>query len=212
LKRRTSRTGEAVGHRLVHLESGANDSMTRNRRFIVVGLAVAAVGLLTAGAFAERGGPWEHHGWHGHGGDRMAFGGRFCRGDSAEMADHILVHIDHKVKPTDAQKAAFEDLKTALRAAAEKMKAGCPQGAGAEARTTKSPLSPIERLDRAQARLEASLDAIKTVRPAAEKFYAGLSDEQKAAFLEHRGHGWRDRGDDSGPDTAPPPVSPAQPQ
>jgi hypothetical protein len=96
--------------------------------------------------------------------------------------------------------------------AVEKMKAGCPR-VGAEAtKNPKSPLSPIARLDRAQARLEASLDAIKTVRPAAEKFYAILSDEQKAALLEHRGHGWRDRGDDVEPDTAPPPVPPAQPQ
>ena len=59
-----------------------------------------------------------------------------------------------------------------------------------------------------KARLEASLDAIKTVRPAAEKFYASLSDEQKVALTEHRGHGWRDRGDDAGPDATPP----AQPQ
>ena len=52
--------------------------------------------------------------------------------------------------------------------------------------------------------LEASLDAIKTVRPAAEKFYASLSDEQKSALVEHRDHGWRDRGDDAGPDATPP--------
>ena len=96
--------------------------MTRNRKFIFVGLALAGVGLAAAGSMG-------HHGWRGHGGERMAFGpmGGFCRGDTAEMADHILVHIDHKVKPTDAQRAAFEDLKTATRAAAEKMKAGCPR-------------------------------------------------------------------------------------
>jgi hypothetical protein len=189
--------------------------MTRNRKFIVAGLALAGIGVAAAGAFAERGGPWEHHGRRGHGGEGMAFGpmGGFCRGDGAEMADHLLVHIDHKVKPTDAQKAAYEDLKTATRAAAEKMKAGCPQVASADAPKDR-PMpaqSPIEQLDRAQARLEASLDAIKTVRPAAEKFYASLSDEQKAALQEHRGHGWRHRGDDEGPDTAPPPLAPAQP-
>jgi NifU-like protein involved in Fe-S cluster formation len=61
-------------------------------------------------------------------------------------------------------------LKTATRAAAEKMKGGCPQVAAEATKTPKSPLSPIERLNRAQARLEASLDAIKTVRPAVEKF------------------------------------------
>jgi hypothetical protein len=122
------------------------------------------------------------------------------------MVDHILVHIDHKVKPTDAQKAVFDELKTATRVAAEKMKTACPPVASTEA-----PKSPIERLDRAQARLEASLDAIKTVRPAAEKFYASLSDEQKAALLEHRGHGWRHREDGPGSD-APPPAAPTQPQ
>jgi hypothetical protein len=190
--------------------------MTRNRKFIVAGLALAAIGLAAAGAFAERGDPWGHHGWRHHGGDPMAFGGpmgKFCRGDGSEMADHILVHIEHKVKPTNAQKAAFEELKTATRAAAEKMKAGCPQVASAEAPKDglKSPLSPLERLNRTQARLEASLEAIKTVRPAAEKFYASLSDEQKAALVEHRGHRWRDRGD--GPEQdAPPPMPPAQPQ
>jgi hypothetical protein len=189
--------------------------MTRNRKFIVAGAALVAMGLAAAGAFAERGGSWEHHGWDHHGGlmGSMAFGapmGGFCRGDGTEMADHFLVHIEHKVKPTDAQKASFEELKTATRAAAEKMKAGCPQVASANAPkdSPKPAQSLIERLDRAQARLEASLDAIKTVRPAAEKFYASLSDEQKSALVEHRGHGWRDRGDDAGPDATPP----AQPQ
>ena len=189
--------------------------MTRNRKFIVAGVALAATGLAAAGAFAHRGGPWGHHGWDHHGGlmGPMAFGGPtggFCRGDGAEMADHFLVHIEHKVKLTDAQKAPFEELKTATRAAAEKMKAGCPQVASADAPKDgpKPAQSPIEQLDRAQARLAASLDAIKTVRPAAEKFYTSLSEEQKSALVEHRGHGWRDRGDDAGPDA--PPL--AQPQ
>ncbi len=61
----------------------------------------------------------------------------------------------------------------------------------------------------------ATLDAIKTVRPAAEKLYAQLSEEQKTAINErpHRkwGRGWNrdgrgpdrggpDRGDGRGPD------------
>ena len=80
--------------------------MTRNRKFIVAGVALAATGLAAAGAFAHRGGPWEHHGRGHHGGLMgMAFGGPmggFCRGDGTEMADHLLVHIEHKVKLTDA--------------------------------------------------------------------------------------------------------------
>ena len=51
--------------------------MTRNRKFIVAGVALVAMGLAAAGAFAERGGPWGHHGWDHHGGlmGSMAFGG-----------------------------------------------------------------------------------------------------------------------------------------
>ena len=66
--------------------------------------------------------------------------------------------------------------------------------------------TPIERLAQTQAGLEASLEALKTYRPAAEKFYAGLTDEQKAKLTERRGKGhWkRDHGPDQkgghGPD------------
>jgi hypothetical protein len=199
--------------------------MTRNGRYIFAGVAAATIGLAAAGALAERGGGWGPHGGFRHGGSMgfMGFGGpgfgRFCRGDSGEMADHILIHIEHKVKPTDAQKGAFEDLKTATKAAAEKMRAGCPQDQPGEAAEEgpRQRLTPIQRLDRVQARLEATLDAIKTVRPAAEKFYASLSDDQKAKLTERRGpwgRGWhRPRGDDGeGPEMGPGTPPPAQQQ
>ena len=49
------------------------------------------------------------------------------------MADHILVHIDHKVKPTDAQKAAFDDLKDcAAGRHREKSKCECCGGSALE--------------------------------------------------------------------------------
>ncbi|HXW49043.1 MAG TPA: Spy/CpxP family protein refolding chaperone, partial [Xanthobacteraceae bacterium] len=44
------------------------------------------------------------------------------------------------------------------------------------------PQSPQARLDTVEARLSAMSDAIKSVRPDLEKFYASLSDEQKARF------------------------------
>ena len=202
--------------------------MTRKGTFILAGVAVAALGLAAAGAIAHRGGDWGHHGWRHHGGPAglMGFGGdfagpmgRFCRGDATEMADHMIVRIEHKVKPTDAQKGPFEELKSAARAAAEKMRAGCPKESQADAAKdgAKTPPTPIERLDRAQARLEAALDALKTVRPAAEKFYAALSDEQKAKLTERRGRGHWNRGDRRrpggeapGPDSEP--GAPSAPQ
>ena len=44
------------------------------------------------------------------------------------------------------------------------------------------PQTPVARLDAVQTRLSAMVEAIKTIRPALENFYASLSDEQKAKF------------------------------
>jgi hypothetical protein len=184
-----------------------NYDMTRNGKFILAGVTAVTIGVAAAGAFAARGdGKWGHHGWGHHRGGQMGFMGlggfggpmgRICRGDTSEMTDHMLVRIEHKVKPTDAQKGAFEELKTAARSAAEKIKAGCPKDVVVDKDAPKPVLSPIERLSRTQTQLEASLEAVKTVRPAAEKFYVALNDDQKAKLNEHRG--WRgkrgDRGD-----------------
>jgi LTXXQ motif family protein len=181
--------------------------MTRNRTYILAGVAAAAVGLAAAGAIAARG-DWQHFGRQGGGGHRggmmMGMGGfglgigsplhRLCRGDAGEMTDHMLVRIEHKIKPTDAQKPAFDDLKTAMRTAAEKIEASCPakpDPAKAAEGEKRPRLTPVERLAQTQAGLEASLEAVKTVRPAAEKFYASLSDDQKAKFNPPR---WRDKG------------------
>lgn len=185
-----------------------NYDMTRNSKFILAGVAATAIGLAAAGAYAaHRDGGWGRHGhgW-GHRGGQMGFVGlggfggpmgRICRGDASEMTDHMLVRIEYKVKPTDAQKAAFEELKTAARAAAEKIKAGCPKDV-ADKDGQRPTLSPIERLSRTQTQLEASLEAVKTVRPAAEKFYVALNDDQKAKLNER--HGWRGKRDDKGRD------------
>lgn len=170
--------------------------MTRKGKYLLGGAAAAVVGLVAAGAMADRGQFWNGHKRQhfGHGGAGMmalGFGGpnfRMCRGDTAERADHMLVRIEHRVKPTDDQKAAFDEFKTAARSAAEKLRDGCPKkpenaGAGEPPKVT-----AIERLAQTQAGLEASLDALKVFRPAAEKFYASLNDDQKAK-LDRRGRG-----------------------
>ena len=180
--------------------------MTRNRTYIIAGIAAAAaVGIAAAGAIAARG-DWHNSGRHGggfRGGPMMGMGGfglgigsplhRLCRGDASEMTDHVLVRIEHKIKPTDAQKSTFEDLKSAMRTAAEKIEASCPpkpDPAKAAEGEKRPRLTPVERLAQTEAGLEASLAAVKTVRPAAEKFYASLSDDQKAKFNPPR---WRDK-------------------
>ncbi len=183
--------------------------MTRKGKYIFAGLTAVTVGLAAAAAMADREHYWPGHnkGRHfGHSGGLMgfAFGGpnyRICRGDVAEMADHMLVRVEHRVKPTDAQKAAFDEFKTATRSAAEKLREACPKAPEkAENGEPQKPTS-IERLAQTQTGLEASLDALKAFRPAAEKFYATLSDEQKAKLDRRggKGHWRRDRGE-RGPD------------
>ncbi len=195
--------------------------MTSRRKYILAGLVAATVGLAAAGAIAQRA-HWEgHKGRHfGHGASMgvlgLGFGGphgRICRADSGEFADIMLVRLEHRIKPTDAQKGVFDDFKVATRAAAQKLSEGCPKRPEAKDGEPRPKRTLIERLDQTQTGLEASLDALKTYRPAAEKLYASLSDEQKNKLTEGRGGGgkrhWdrgpRDRGErgpgpgDSGP-------------
>ncbi len=188
--------------------------MTGKRKYILAGVAAAAVGLAAAGAIAQRAHYWDgHKGRHfGHGASMgvlgLGFGGphgRICRADSGEFADIMLVRLEHRIKPTDAQKGAFEDFKVATRAAAQKLSDGCPKRPEVKDGEQRPKRTLIDRLDQTQAGLEASLDALKTYRPAAEKFYASLSDEQKAKLSERRGGGerhWnRGRGPGGKPDT-----------
>lgn len=173
--------------------------MTRNKKILFGGIALAAVAAGGIAASAARGG-FGHHGGRmgGMGGGMM---GAVCKGNAAEMADHMLIRLEYKVKPTDAQKPAFEELKAAAKAAAAKAKAGCPAAPVQAADGTRpAPKPPTERLAAMEAALAAQLDAVRTVRPAADKFYASLSDEQKKAFStrEHGGMGGMHRGGGDG--------------
>jgi LTXXQ motif family protein len=173
--------------------------MTRNRKFILVGIAAAVVGLATAGAFAHRAKHhWgnKHHGYSRIGG-LMGLAGyrgprfrKICRGDGAEMTDHMMVRIEHKVKLTEAQRPAFDELKTAARTAAEKLQSACPKAPTVTDQKGRAVVSPIERLTHAETSLMATLDALKIVRPAAEKFYAVLDDKQKAKLNKRRSRRW----------------------
>lgn len=203
--------------------------MTPKGKLLVGGAAIAAVGLGAAGAIARHGHGWgPHHGGFGMGpgmGPGMGHMGMMCKdGRTAEMVDHMLVRLEYRAKITDAQKPAFEDLKTAARSAAAKVQAACPDTAKAPAEPPKdgtrpSRPTPIERLANAETMTAATLDAIKTVRPAAEKLYVQLSDEQKSALNERPGRKWGrgwnrdgrdhdrggpDRSNDRGPDPGPP--------
>jgi hypothetical protein len=87
-----------------------------------------------------------------------------------------LVHfqfdrIEQRVQPTEAQRAGFEELKSAAAAAADKLKVSCP---------SEPAQGPLRRLDTAEQRLDAMLDAVSAVRGPLMRFYDSLSDPQKA--------------------------------
>jgi hypothetical protein len=96
---------------------------------------------------------------------------QLCGGEAASLVHFPFDRIEQRVQPTEAQRASFEELKTAAAKAAEKLKAACPS----------EPASgPFGRLDTAEQRLDAMLDAVSAVRGPLMKFYGSLGDQQKA--------------------------------
>ena len=132
-----------------------------------------AVGQPTLGSTSSEQGP---QGW-GPGvmmGPGMMHGqgfGFMCNPRAAGFAEWRLARIEAAIKPTEAQRAALNDLRTASTKAAEVISAAC-----------KAPMpdKSTERLGSMEARLETMLQAVKIVRPAFDKLYAALDDQQKA--------------------------------
>ena len=81
--------------------------------------------------------------------------------------------IDKAVQPNPQQRADLIALQGAANKADDMILATCPKQA---------PLTPPARLDAARDRLQAMLQAVDTVRPALQNFYASLGDQQKARF------------------------------
>jgi len=78
-------------------------------------------------------------------------------------------------------------LKAASSKAAEIIRGACP---------TERPETVTGRMAAMEKRMEAMLQAIKTVRPAMDAFYETLTDEQKARLNNgryHRRWHWHDR-------------------
>ncbi|WP_312016619.1 Spy/CpxP family protein refolding chaperone [Bradyrhizobium sp. BR 10261] len=84
-----------------------------------------------------------------------------------------LADIAREVRPTPEQRALLDELKTAAANAANVFKDSCAETYA---------LTPPGRLRAMENRISATLEAVKIVRPALEKFYNSLSDEQQARF------------------------------
>ena len=96
-----------------------------------------------------------------------------CSGRTAGLTEWPIERIAQAVEPDDAQRAALDDIKNAAANALDVLKAACP---------TELPSTPIGRIAAMHQRLDAMLQAVRIVRPALEKFYQSLNDEQKARF------------------------------
>ena len=88
-----------------------------------------------------------------------------------------IAQIAEAVQPSREQRRLLDDLKRAAESAADEFSKACPESL---------PMTPPGRLQAMSLRLQATLQAVKTVRPALQAFYTSLSDEQKARFNEIR--------------------------
>ncbi|MPZ59203.1 MAG: hypothetical protein GEU91_22510 [Rhizobiales bacterium] len=109
-------------------------------------------------------------------GGRAFMGGQgamMCNPRAAGLAEWRVAQIQRAVRLTEAQRKALEELSTASAKAAETIAAACPSDI---------PATSSARMALMEKRVETMLQAIRTVRPAFDAFYASLSDEQKARF------------------------------
>ena len=166
-------------------------------RFGIVLIASVALGvgaLLTTAATAQSGpgpgfmgpGMMSGPGVHWMMG-RRGFGA-MCHPGTSGFAEWRADRIAELVKLTDAQRGKFDEFKAASSKSAEVMRNACQ---------TDVPATIVGRTEAMEKRMDTMLQAIKTMRPALEAFYATLSDEQKASLDSNYGRGrfgrWRDR-------------------
>ena len=96
-----------------------------------------------------------------------------CSGQAEGLTAFPIEQIAQQVELDQTQRALLEDLKAATANAVGILQAACP---------AELPSTPTGRLSAMRARVEAMLQAVQAVRPALERFYQSLSDEQKERF------------------------------
>ena len=96
---------------------------------------------------------------------------QMCHPAIAGFSEWRIERVQHVVKPTEQQRARFEELKTASAKANELMHEACPDTV---------PFTVAEKMEAMERRLAAMLRAVQTLRAAYDAFYASLSHEQRA--------------------------------
>lgn len=102
---------------------------------------------------------------------------QLCKQPGSGITAWPFADIERKVGLNADQKQLLDDVRKASQEAAADFKVSCPS-------EDAFPLTPPGRLAAMTARLDATLQSVQTVRPALEKFYNALSDEQKERFNE----------------------------
>jgi LTXXQ motif family protein len=98
---------------------------------------------------------------------------QICTAETQGLTDFPIQRIAQQVQPDQTQQALLDELKAATAQAVEMLRSACPSDL---------PSTPTARIAAVRQRVEAMLQALRLVRPAVEKFYASLSDEQKQRF------------------------------
>jgi hypothetical protein len=99
----------------------------------------------------------------------------WCGSTAPGLTDWPIDDIVAAVEPSPEQRALLDVLIHTSDKAAQDLRAACPGTV---------PVTPIGRLEALEQQLAALRNAVSTVQPALEKFYASLSDDQKERFSE----------------------------
>ena len=95
---------------------------------------------------------------------------RLCTPRSVGLYEWQVRWIERVVRPTEAQRAALNDLQSASSKALATMSTACK---------TEMPTTTKAELEMMDNRLETMSQAVKTLRPAFDAFYASLDQQQQ---------------------------------
>jgi hypothetical protein len=163
--------------------------MKRNSRFLTVAL-ISAVGLGAGSALAQQAQqqmPMMGSGMGQMGTGQMGMMGPDNMGpgmhgmmgpgmtmDFGPMIEGRLAYTKAELGITDAQTAAWDGYVTAVKARASNM-----QGMHTAMIKVMQAGTALERLDERTKVMESMVESLKALRPATEKLYSALSDDQK---------------------------------
>jgi hypothetical protein len=99
---------------------------------------------------------------------------QICSGQASGLTDWPIERIAQQIGPNDAQRTLLDQLKDATAKAVNLLQSACP---------TDLPSTPTGRLTEMRQRISSMLQAVQLVRPALDKLYQSLSDEQKERFI-----------------------------